>query len=1665
MIFKTFDSDIDKISAKLGIFGRSFNQIGTAINNKITSIKENLDVSNDLSGSIKNSGDSIFRRLYPSKESIQSQMIDIDKLYPDKTDEQFSTILNDLQQQQKLITQTKGNWSDYFKNFQEGEKWQIDFVQNTDLQKASLDNVKNGYKNARQAAIAQNNALKQQTLGAKATALALKALSIAGNMLAMWAISEAITGLYKLSQASKDVAASASEMGSSFSSTKSDIEDYKQEVEELYETINDSSSSISEVTEARKQLMNVQDELIEKYGTEQSSIDAITKAIKGETSAWEKLTDAKWQETLNQFNDAGFWNGIANGLSGYDDNIERMKKEFGDYSVTLTSGSVHGLENREDLKNILGDFEGFNDAGLGTWELELTGNATEVYDQILKIQNLLDEMGVDAGNVFDSTLRELANDAKEVSDQYKDFFNEYVFKEEILKDTEHGYKNSYGDVAGKYDLLQEAIETNDTAKVTSATEEVVQAIGSAMSNALSQGNKDVYDAFRSMYPELQDEVDSWVFQYHFEANTDSLEDGTKEALSAFDGWSKEELIDFNAKTATEEQQEAWASLEAVAAKYHLQIEELIDELEKLGLVSSDSYQNLVKLFGQDAIDKLTPEELEIAYTISTEETEKALRDQRIKYRRIQSELKANGTQEIIDNYRTAISSNDLEAAEYYLERLEEKAEETGTTIDEIWENEELVDHYGNIGEKALSKIFEKKEALANISSGNISDIFSLENASDSLTNLGKISESIDKVQEAYKTLSSAISEYNTNGSISVDTLQTVIGLGDNWLDYLVDEEGNLKLDKEALNELTASRLADMKMQTLNNLMDNVSNIGDDIKATEYLTSTNYSLATSYEAVTKASLESTRAKLEDAVAAGTLSRANMNAVVTKAENDVQKINKLFNMTNFDLSSKVNTSSSSSSSDQIKDAFEKEYNLLKHNLEMEYITEEQYYNGVQALNEKYFAGKKEYLDEYRQYEEEVYKGLKSYYKTYCDDMMDYWESSLDANKITYKEYCDRVRSMLQSMYESGKITAMDYHNYVKTMLEKEKDIYDKILSAVTTRIDKEIKSWQKKIESVEKENEKLNEQQETYNKALSYAQYLLDKEVERYDDLIEKIDESTEKLNKQKDDYDGILSAIDKVYEDRIEDLNKQSDAIQEQIDLINDENSALDFQYRKEQALYALEKAKQQRTKKLYTDDKGYHYVQDTDAIRDAEKDLQDIQREEVINNLEKEKEALADTIEELEKYRDLWSEISTAYETETNKQLAIALYGQEYEQVILQNRVTDIETFKNNYLSIQEQLNDNETLRESYEEKKEYYNELKDRWSELSDAVEIEEQKQAAIQVWGAEYSKIIFEGRIEDLTAFKDNYIALQEKINSNEELIKSYEEKVTYYENLKEKWSEVSSAYEEYVNDRYAAQMWGDDWDEAILNGQLDRFEAFKNDYVQLQKQINEETWNYANEQKRALQEAENAQNALNELVNNDASGGTGVSGGNGGGGSEYVSSGTGGLAVGRTNLSPTEKFQKYGTGTTNAKKGLALVGEVQGEDELLVDNHGNAAVVSEPTLFNMEGGEQVYPLGDPRNLIDPEWLRNPVNLIPLPFDGVECEVDRSRIMQDMLSCIPNFGVFTPDFQKNDRNISTVQKTETNNITIGDIHLHEVQNVKDFARELDKYLPSISLQNGRKR
>ena len=363
MIFKTFDSENDKVSSKWGLLGRSFNDIGTAIIGRIKDIKNSFHATDDLFGSFHDS-DGILKRLYPSKDSIQSQLIDVDSLYPKIDKSAANNILNHLQQQQKSVDLNKGSWQNYFNKLKEYEKWQIGFVQKTDLQKASTDDVIKANQEAREAALAHNAALKQQTLGAKAASAGMKALSIAGNLVAGIAVAKGIewvvTSISNYVNSSNIAKEKTEALSSSLSEAQSKYAEDSKKIGELssrYETLSKgvnhlgqnvslSSSQYDEYKSVIQQLSDIMPDLTLRFNEQGEAIGFVGG----------KLTDAnkKYQEyQKNQARDF-LVNGDSEGNT-YQDALDNLNNQLSDkrsvwQKMANNAASVFGGEAENNFK-------------------------------------------------------------------------------------------------------------------------------------------------------------------------------------------------------------------------------------------------------------------------------------------------------------------------------------------------------------------------------------------------------------------------------------------------------------------------------------------------------------------------------------------------------------------------------------------------------------------------------------------------------------------------------------------------------------------------------------------------------------------------------------------------------------------------------------------------------------------------------------------------------------------------------------------------------------------------------------------------------------------------------------------------------------------------------------------------------------------------------------------------------------------------------------------------------------------------------------------------------------------------------------------------------------------------------------------------------------------
>ena len=151
---------------------------------------------------------------------------------------------------------------------------------------------------------------------------------------------------------------------------------------------------------------------------------------------------------------------------------------------------------------------------------------------------------------------------------------------------------------------------------------------------------------------------------------------------------------------------------------------------------------------------------------------------------------------------------------------------------------------------------------------------------------------------------------------------------------------------------------------------------------------------------------------------------------------------------------------------------------------------------------------------------------------------------------------------------------------------------------------------------------------------------------------------------------------------------------------------------------------------------------------------------------------------------------------------------------------------------------------------------------------------------------------------------------------------------------------------------------------------------------------------------------------------------------------------------------KEYAYGEGTKNAEIGWHEIAE--SGDEIVLDNYGNAFLAEGHQLHKFEGGERVYSSDETKELLSGKYI--PVESI-LPN------------YSDMLSKIINSGFNTS--VNNSNNVLT-SKANTNknaesgktiNITVGDVHVTEVDNATQIAKAITNELPNALLQELNKR
>ncbi len=419
MIFKTITTDLNGTINKLGIFNRSFADLKNAISvNGIGGLFNSISptiTSKDLSN-IKE-----YNHLV-SVEGVSSQTA------------WYRTMLSSSKAAQSLFDDEK-----------------------------NLIRTNNGLVLSEETVTQATNTM---TLGAKAAKVGMQALATAGNMLAMWAVTEVISLATKAIDdyvhAAEIAREKSSELTDKWTEENSLINDSISKYKELREKLDDTSLSASEVKSIKEDLISVQDSLVEKYGQEALGIDLLNGKYDEQIEKLEELSKKKAKEY------------VAENYSNIQED-----KAYVTESVNLGSelqGKTRGFTSKSPEEEFGFDLEKYiaqyNNLNIGkkyygrdmlSWEYTLVTDGTreEIYSQLTE---LFDKLSTDFGesnesvNRFKEQLSKILQDSFDTEQMEKSKNNIKKYAEaEILSDdnTRKLYENAINAV----DEYNEALST------------------------------------------------------------------------------------------------------------------------------------------------------------------------------------------------------------------------------------------------------------------------------------------------------------------------------------------------------------------------------------------------------------------------------------------------------------------------------------------------------------------------------------------------------------------------------------------------------------------------------------------------------------------------------------------------------------------------------------------------------------------------------------------------------------------------------------------------------------------------------------------------------------------------------------------------------------------------------------------------------------------------------------------------------------------------------------------------------------------------------------------------------------------------------------------------------------------------------------------------------
>lgn len=418
-----------------------------------------------------------------------------------------------------------------------------------------------GYKAYLNAAGVSTDALRLKTV------LMTSAISLGLSL----GIQAAVTAISKLIRMQEEIRQSAESAAKAYSDSSDSISDYISRYQELHKALLKAKGNEEETYNVKRQLLDLQTELNDKYGEEYGAINLVTDAYKDQTEAIKALNKEAAQTYLNE---------NQKGIKQASDKM--TSKDH--YNLSYT-GIVSESDEGKILKEIA---EKYKEQGVrlseetdgAQFSIHLDADPKSAYDTIQAFENDVRDKARELGDehLFDDVLEISSvslNNAKSTIDKYGDIYKQALTTDIVSDDNKAKIYNEALEAVQAYNeaVLQSEDIYND--KSVEKTRQSLQALHNEISN------NEAWEKYGFLMDDIFDQADTRLLDFNEALKNDSglqkLTDDLKD-LSDLDLKALDENIGDNT---------SFDKLKESAEKYNISVEELIDSLVRLGVVQGE----------------------------------------------------------------------------------------------------------------------------------------------------------------------------------------------------------------------------------------------------------------------------------------------------------------------------------------------------------------------------------------------------------------------------------------------------------------------------------------------------------------------------------------------------------------------------------------------------------------------------------------------------------------------------------------------------------------------------------------------------------------------------------------------------------------------------------------------------------------------------------------------------------------------------------------------------------------------------------------------------------------------------------------------------------------------------------------------------------------------